>query len=561
ILLQARWKKLEGTVPYNLQLWQEVLGSDGSTSYEDAGMLTIDPAKVEGYNRNGGTADERLLLSETVLQLAHATMAERNNTGDIDYHSEFDRLNSELEKVIAGDGSTVFNLYYDLGKAVVTFERGGYYDERTDVYHDFVRDKVTDTLVYSARVGTEITVPNMAQPGYILLGYTTGRSDLIEPNTTMVLKDDLSLTAQWVPDDNTPYAIHHYVEKPEGGYELHHIDTRYGTTDTTVSATDADWRTFEGYDAMKGSEINLTRANIAGNGKTALRLYYKISRYTVTFDLNNIWINNLKQPITIDDVYNLSAADLTQNVAYGKLATKIEPLYEGYAFLGWYTDKGDWYYESAWGEAYDFSTPVTGDITLYARWDTAQHTLGVYHYLMRPDGTYEEVYEPLQSKDGKVFKTGDTITLSDLVKEEYLADGTLYYQPESTTVAGTKAETYTIPADYVSYLQKIKIYYDRYKPYFGGWDFNGGTLTDNNYTTPGSVYVGADLVAPALKRDGYTLIGWAPKLATDPKYTGQMPHAAQVVYVAQWEANGNTPYTVHIYQENAEGEYALKETK
>lgn len=38
-----------------------------------------------------------------------------------------------------------------------------------------------------------------------------------------------------------------------------------------------------------------------------------------------------------------------------------DPTREGYTFEGWYTDEG-------FGEAYDFQTPVTEDITLYAKW-------------------------------------------------------------------------------------------------------------------------------------------------------------------------------------------------
>lgn len=50
-----------------------------------------------------------------------------------------------------------------------------------------------------------------------------------------------------------------------------------------------------------------------------------------------------------------------QTTADGKLVKPADPTRDGYTFGGWYTDE-------ACTEAYDFSTPVTADMTLYAKW-------------------------------------------------------------------------------------------------------------------------------------------------------------------------------------------------
>ena len=47
--------------------------------------------------------------------------------------------------------------------------------------------------------------------------------------------------------------------------------------------------------------------------------------------------------------------------ADGKLVKPVDPTRDGYTFGGWYTDE-------ACTRAYDFSTPVTADLTLYAKW-------------------------------------------------------------------------------------------------------------------------------------------------------------------------------------------------
>lgn len=51
----------------------------------------------------------------------------------------------------------------------------------------------------------------------------------------------------------------------------------------------------------------------------------------------------------------------SQTTADGKLVKPADPTRDGYTFAGWYTDE-------ACTQAYDFSTPVTADLTLYAKW-------------------------------------------------------------------------------------------------------------------------------------------------------------------------------------------------
>ena len=60
----------------------------------------------------------------------------------------------------------------------------------------------------------------------------------------------------------------------------------------------------------------------------------------------------------------------TQFVEHGKTAKKPADLTaDGYTFGGWYKDE-------ACTQAYDFSTPVTADTTLYAKWTQNGSTAG-----------------------------------------------------------------------------------------------------------------------------------------------------------------------------------------
>ena len=79
---------------------------------------------------------------------------------------------------------------------------------------------------------------------------------------------------------------------------------------------------------------------VKGNGQ-------RVKRYTVTFDANG----------------KDAAMPDSQRVKEGKAATEpsTQPQCKGYTFGGWFTDE-------ACTQAYDFSMPVTADLTLYAKW-------------------------------------------------------------------------------------------------------------------------------------------------------------------------------------------------
>ena len=76
-------------------------------------------------------------------------------------------------------------------------------------------------------------------------------------------------------------------------------------------------------------------------------------QYTVTFDLRDSTLTAI-EPQTV----NYS----------GKVSKPEDPTREGYAFGGWYK-------EPTCANAFDFETPLTSDITLYARWDIVRYAV------------------------------------------------------------------------------------------------------------------------------------------------------------------------------------------
>ena len=109
-----------------------------------------------------------------------------------------------------------------------------------------------------------------------------------------------------------------------------------------------------GYDFAGWKGTGLDQATVTVTvpaGSTGNRGYtatWTAKSYTVTFD-----------------VQGHGTAPKAQTVKYGKkAATPKDPTESGYAFGGWYQD-------AACKQKFSFSTQITGDITLYAKWDEA----------------------------------------------------------------------------------------------------------------------------------------------------------------------------------------------
>lgn len=92
--------------------------------------------------------------------------------------------------------------------------------------------------------------------------------------------------------------------------------------------------------------VSLSRESSGGGGSSTVEDPEK--EYTVTFDTNG------------------GSSVTKQTVVSGDKAVKpADPTKDGYEFAGWYADSG-------LTKAYDFSSKVTGSITLYAKWTEAE---------------------------------------------------------------------------------------------------------------------------------------------------------------------------------------------
>ena len=146
-------------------------------------------------------------------------------------------------------------------------------------------------------------------------------------------------------------------DRVSGSPSLLSTTALYGST---LPTSDAPTPTREGYTflywAREGQKTDVTNQTVSGwtNLYGVWEATPKPVSYTVTFNSNGG-----------------SKVD-SQNVRSGELAEKpADPTRSGYTFLGWYT---------ADNRAFDFGTPITSDITLYAKWEKGAMPEPDLHY-------------------------------------------------------------------------------------------------------------------------------------------------------------------------------------
>jgi len=168
----------------------------------------------------------------------------------------------------------------------------------------------------------------------------------------------------------TKYTVSFDVNDPDttDSITLDEIDSVTVKKGSTVTLTDL---TYEGYTfgGWYTDEDCTTEFTSSTTVESDLTLYAKWTKnadtFTVTFNTNGG-----------------SSIDAVEVEEGSTVTAPTDPTLDGYTFDGWYTD-------SALTTAFDFSTAITADITLYAKW-TAESSSGIDI----PDG-YEEVTEAL----------------------------------------------------------------------------------------------------------------------------------------------------------------------
>ena len=253
----------------------------------------------------------------------------------------------------------------------------------------------------------------------------------------------------------------------EVGKKVKDFSVTYSVSDSTVASVDENGV----LTALKEGKVTVS---VIGNDKKNTKASIIVNviaptSFTVTFDTLG--------GTSVDAVV----------VASGAIVTKpTDPVKEGYAFSGWKLDN----------KTYDFSTPVTSNITLVASWKALKYYKVTFDY---NDG---ETANCIQS----VLEGTSAAKPTDPVRENYNFLGwyTIYgeYDFESTVkkeVYLTAMWEYTGPTLYTL-----------------TYNLNGGTMTEEvkEYTEV------SDIALPTPTKEGYIFLGWYE----DSIYRGNAMH-------------------------------------
>lgn len=332
--------------------------------------------------------------------------------------------------------------------------------------------------------GEVIAPQNVTRIGYTFVGWE------VAPATVMPAHS-LTYRAVWTPNMDTAYLVEHYQQQLDGTYALADTDNLTGTTDTSVTPEVKDYTGF--------TAPAVQTATILPDGSMVVKYQYTRNSYTLSFDPNG-------GAVTPESI----------TAQYGASITLPTPTKEGYGFNGWY--KGE--------EVFNDATMGAEDLTITAQWTAGKYGYTVNHYQQTVDG-----------KDYVLVKTvnGTADMDSTVTPERETYEG--FTAPESAT-------TIVITADGTKNV--VDYYYTR-NQYTITWELGIGSAEGQTYTS-GSVYYGAEVIAPVPAKRGYTF-AWNKTPVT------AMP-AENLTYTANWTEN---TYTVVFHANNGTAEELSKE--
>ncbi|MDR1806747.1 MAG: InlB B-repeat-containing protein, partial [Propionibacteriaceae bacterium] len=413
------------------------------------------------------------------------------------------------------------------------------YDFATPVTHDTALqakwEAATYTVTFAAGGGTgsmadqvatygqnlTLTANAFEREGYTFAGWDADGDSRVDYADQADFEpwertSDLALTAVWRANSDTPYTVEHYYVDAAGdpADEPFQTDTPTGLTDRVVQATPV----YPGSPLLANHTLDLDfpltvgEGIVTGDGSLVLKLYYPINWYDVTFDEEG------------------GSVVADQSVAAGDTASPPDPdsARTGYTLAGWYEVVTDPSTSDpvVSDTPYDFSTPVTHDVALQAKWD-------INTYLV-------------------TFTDGLGVTL----KTEWVEYGADATAPDDPSRAGYTFDGWD--GDYTFVTDNVTVnatwtpnsYTVRYLPGVGG----GGSMPTET-AVYGENYV---VKASGFTRAGYTFAGWD---AGDDGVSDYAPGFAFVPWdltsdltlTALWHANGDTPYSVEHYLVRASG--------
>jgi uncharacterized repeat protein (TIGR02543 family) len=411
--------------------------------------------------------------------------------------------------VIKPNGSTVAQYYYTRNSYTITFR-----------YGDADNTAVTSTF----RFGAAVSAPSVYRAGYAFQSWSPALPSVMPA-------ENLSYTANWTANDDTPYRVEVYAVSGAKSEYLG-MAKLTGTSGASV-AVSADLAAAilsdllpDGIDGLTYSKCTVdgkecTSAQIAGDGSLVFKLYYTRNAYTLTFQTN-----------LSDGVTGIPAA---QSHAYGEYLTEPTPPEKtGYVFMGWYTD-ADMTQKAAFGT---LTMPAT-DLTLYGKLEL--NTQEGYYQIR-----YVGLYGATNSNPDQ-YKSADGLAslAAPGTRTGYTFGGWFTDEGCTQAVPATDVIPKNSTGDMTFY---VKWDAARYTITYN--NLNGGTNTSNptSYSSTDTV----TLAAPT--RAGYTFDGWYSNADLTTAATGiEKGSTGDKSFWAKWKGNA---YTVSFNSNGGTGTMA-----
>ena len=209
----------------------------------------------------------------------------------------------------------------------------------TKIGEDALKDNTTITSVTIPASVTEIgklTAPTVE--GYTFDGWYADAAHTTEFDFTKPITGDTTIYAKWTANDYYVSFVTEHGDPPTSQ------NVKYNGTANDPGKLTAEGYTFDGWyaDENRTIEFDFTKP-ITSN--TPVYAKWTAKDYEVSF------------------ITEHGNAPTSQNVPYNEPATDPGELTaEGYTFIGWYADE-------AHKTKFDFSTPITGDTKVYAKWE------------------------------------------------------------------------------------------------------------------------------------------------------------------------------------------------
>lgn len=394
----------------------------------------------------------------------------------------------------------------------LNIEGGTYLDVQTNIYYISGAAEPSYTGVLNITGGTfSSDTVTIQYKNHTLDGGATSEtvplSNYIPDGYKVIENQDGTYTVQM--DDDAAVAkigeklyltLAEAVAKAQDGDTIHLLKNYEGGNITIAKAITIETGEFSGAESLVPDTANHYTKVTDGTTHT-----FALESFTVTFNSND------GTPVD------------AQTVSYNGTATKpANPVRDGYVFDGWYTsDNGG---ETLSG-IYDFSSPITVDITLYAKWTEE------LYYTVSFTSAYGTQYP-----DQKVEENGTVQLPVQSNTESYAFNG--WRAPDDATYSAGSVYTITADTEFVAVWTEIPPETVTYTVTF---DSNGGSAV-----SPVTVIDGEALTVPAAPtRSGYDFGGW--------QYGGTLYQPGQTVaisanatFVAQWTEQPIAPTTMQV---------------